>query len=147
MANYKNILVAVDLSEEGLKLIDKVQSVANKDSTINLVYVGSVFGALFPVSGLGGSTDMEEAEAVHKEYVNELKTYLNQIAQKSSLPIDKAYVELGKVSTEVKALAEKLGSDLIVIGQHKNKKMERVLGSSATGILHGAPCDVLTLVI
>ena len=69
MANYKNVLVAVDLSEEGLKIIDKIQTVVSKDATVNLVYVGSVFGALFPVSGLGGNAGIEEAEAVHTEYV------------------------------------------------------------------------------
>jgi universal stress protein A len=146
MASYKNILVAVDLSEETQKLLQKVQALVNEDTKVQLVHVGSIFAALFPVSSLGGSSAAsDETENLQKEYVNELKTYLKKMAEEAPFPVGQVYVELGKVSTEVSALAKSHNCDLVVIGQHSGKKVERVLGSSANAILHASECDVLTI--
>jgi universal stress protein A len=42
-------------------------------------------------------------------------------------------------------MAEELGVDLIVMGTHGRHGLGLLLGSTATGVLHGCPCDVLTV--
>lgn len=146
--SYQSILVPVDLdSSESLNLLGKIPDLQASAAKVHLLHVGSIMAALFPVSGMGASQPSSELEAFQKEYTQELNTFLQQLAQKSPVPIESTHVKLGKVSTEVKELAKKLECDLIVIGQHSDKKLERVLGSNANAILHAAPCDVLTVFI
>lgn len=39
-----------------------------------------------------------------------------------------------------------LGADLVVVGPHDGRAVSRlVLGSTSTGVLHQAPCDVLVV--
>ena len=47
---------------------------------------------------------------------------------------------------EIKAQAKEFGADLIVIGSHGRHGLTgMMLGSTANGVLHGSPCDVLTV--
>lgn len=49
----------------------------------------------------------------------------------------------GTASREVPAFAGRVGADLIVAGSHGRHGLGRLLGSTADGIVHRAPCDVL----
>jgi len=48
---------------------------------------------------------------------------------------------------EIRQFAEEQECQLLVIGVHKKKGIERLLGSVAHGTLRDAPCDVLTIII
>ena len=52
---------------------------------------------------------------------------------------------LGAPATEVRAKAQELGSDLIVIGSHGRSGWKLLLGSTANKVLHGSHCDILTV--
>jgi universal stress protein A len=54
-------------------------------------------------------------------------------------------IEFGSVKNEVLRVAEEIGADLIVIGSHGRHGLSRLLGSSTSGIVQGAECDVLTI--
>jgi len=47
--------------------------------------------------------------------------------------------------TEIHTLANEIGADLIVVGSHGRHGLALLLGSTANGVLHGAPCDVLAV--
>ena len=51
----------------------------------------------------------------------------------------------GLPADEIKSEAEALNADLIVVGSHGRKGLGLLLGSTATGVLHGAKIDVLTV--
>ena len=42
-------------------------------------------------------------------------------------------------------IAEEHAVDLIVIGSHGRHGLQRILGSTASGVLHTATCDVLAV--
>jgi len=44
-------------------------------------------------------------------------------------------------------LAEKINADLIVLGTHGRHGLGLMLGSTANAVLHGAPCNVLTVMV
>ena len=46
---------------------------------------------------------------------------------------------------EVNFLPSDIAADLIVIGSHGRHGLALLLGSTANGVLHGAPCDVLAI--
>jgi universal stress protein A len=58
-------------------------------------------------------------------------------------PINQVYS--GFPADEIRAMAEQLDVDLIIMGTHGRHGLGLLLGSTATGVLHGCPCDVLTI--
>ena len=52
---------------------------------------------------------------------------------------------VGNPAYEIKGFASAKGADLIVIGSHGRHGVGRMLGSTANGVLHDAPCDVLAV--
>ena len=51
----------------------------------------------------------------------------------------------GSTRREILRLAKELDTNLIVIGSHGREGIQRLLGSTANAVLHGAPCDVLAV--
>ena len=63
--------------------------------------------------------------------------------QTLGIPESTAHVKTGKPATEIKATADELLADLIVIGTYGQHGLGLLLGSIANGVLHGVACDVL----
>ena len=62
-----------------------------------------------------------------------------------NIPVSHTHVVVGAAADEIHAAAEKLGSDLIVIGTHGRSGMRLLLGSTANAVLHGVKTDVLAV--
>jgi nucleotide-binding universal stress UspA family protein len=55
-------------------------------------------------------------------------------------------IAVGDVAEEIIKYAEKSGTDMIVIGTHGRKGLEKIMfGSVAAGVVKGAHCPVLTV--
>jgi len=52
---------------------------------------------------------------------------------------------MGSPKTEIIRVAQENGVDLIVVGSHGRHGLALLLGSTANGVLHYAPCDVLAV--
>jgi nucleotide-binding universal stress UspA family protein len=99
----------------------------------------------------------ELSEELHKKFLEEaqatLERYLaEQIAEyeKSGFKINKkrvgAAVDFGKPAEAILNLASEVEADLIVVGTHGRRGLERFLvGSVAEDVLKGAHCPVLVL--
>lgn len=55
------------------------------------------------------------------------------------------HVVVGMPDTEIHRFADENGVDLIVVGSHGRHGFALLLGSTSTGVLHGAQCDVLAV--
>jgi nucleotide-binding universal stress UspA family protein len=53
------------------------------------------------------------------------------------------HLRVGSPDTEIAQLAADLGADLIVVGTHGHRGLERLLGSVAESLVRNAPCQVL----
>ncbi len=51
----------------------------------------------------------------------------------------------GKPATVILGEAERVGAELIVVGNRRMQGVQRVLGAVANEIVHHAPCDVLVV--
>jgi universal stress protein A len=141
---YKKILVAVDLSEEAIEVLNRAREVTQQNSAelsvivvvkpINQVYSG------FDVAALSADAALIELDAVKQA---ELR--LAEHSKALNIPAKRTYVGRGSPAYEIRAMAEELGVDLIVMGTHGRHGLGLLLGSTATGVLHGCPCDVLTV--
>ena len=141
---YKKILTAIDLTDEAQQVLDQARETTKQNGgelslivvvkPINQVYSG------FDVAALSADVAMIEADAVRQA-----QTRVAEYAKLLNIPANRTYVGRGNPAHEIREMAAELGVDLIVLGTHGRHGLGLLLGSTATGVLHGCPCDVLTV--
>jgi universal stress protein A len=145
--NYKSILIAVDASEEADEVLEAATTIDPRGAARFRVVtvIPPVMGG---VSGMDGASfaatwplkDLEET--ITREITGNVR---ERVARFGIAP-EQVDILFGRPAAEIRALAERLGTDLIVIGSHGRHGIPQVmLGSTANGVLHGASCDVLTV--
>ncbi|MFT6434955.1 MAG: universal stress protein A [Candidatus Azotimanducaceae bacterium] len=92
----------------------------------------------------GGDIPMD-LSTIQEQIQETAKKQLADFAQSLSIPDENQHLIFGRPETEIHGLAEQIGADLIVVGSHGRHGLALLLGSTANGVLHGAPCDVLAV--
>ena len=139
--SYKNILVAVDYTNDANKVFAKAQELANinsaKLSVMHIVEPIDVTGPydLAPIMPLELDQQLEQRAG----------EFLQKLLEHHQAKDVQALVKVGSIKSELFSLVEELGIDLIVIGTHGRHGVGLLLGSTATSVLHGTPCDVLAV--
>jgi universal stress protein A len=144
MANYQNILVAVDLSSESEVVLKQAQLIAGLNADTHLVYVqepmDNVYVGIVPQSAaFSGLGDLEA------QLCEELKEKLGTLGERFSISSDHLHILNGSPAHEIHRFAKDHAIELIVIGTHGQKGLQLLLGSTANSVLHGADCDVLSV--
>ena len=146
-SKLRKILIALDATEEAEEVLEGATSLDPRSSA-EFHVITVVPPLLGGVSGMDGATfaaswplrDMEET------IVQETARNIRERVAAFGIPPDRVVTRIGRPAVEIKTYAEKLGADLIVIGSHGRHGMSGlVLGSTANGVIHGSPCDVLTV--
>ncbi|MFQ3186685.1 MAG: universal stress protein A [Marinomonas primoryensis] len=84
-------------------------------------------------------TDIQaQLQETAKERISILEAQLDISVQESC-------ITQGGIESEIHRIAEEKKVDLIVVGSHGRHGLALLLGSTANGVLHGAPCDVLAV--
>lgn len=143
MAAYRNILVAVDGSDESDAILNKALQVAeNNKAQISVVLVFEPL--LGHYSFELHMSDFEKVQQEHQARVaDEIQRRLNVLSP--PIPVDRLHLRRGRPAAEIKKLTAELNIDLLVIGSHGHNPVRAVLGSTANAVLHGIECDVLTI--
>ena len=140
MGDYNKILVAVDLSEEASLIAAKAARLAAANQAeLHVVHV------IEPLSFAYGGDVPIDFSTLQEEIQNQAEAQLRGLCAKLNVPVERLHIVLGRPESEIHALAEKLPADLIVVGSHGRHGLALLLGSTANGVLHGAPCDVLAM--
>jgi universal stress protein A len=146
-ATLKKVLIALDATDEAEEVLEGATSLDPRGS-VEFRVVTVIPPLMGGVSGLDGASfaaswplrDMEETIAQETA-----KNIRERVAAFGIAP-DRVAIRIGRPALEVKAYAEEIGADLIVIGAHGRHGLSgMMLGSTANGVLHGSPCDVLTV--
>jgi len=141
MGTYNHLLVAIDLSNESSKVIERALSLADGDAAkLSLMHVVEPVAAAFPIDAyaINMSKMQEEATAIATER-------LMDIGIEHGIPVDRQHIVIGMAAGEIRGKANELKSDLIVIGSHGRSGWKLLLGSTANKVLHGSHCDILTV--
>ena len=77
--------------------------------------------------------------------VKRARQRLQKLAEELGVDQSECFVSQGSTQREILHLAVERNVDLIVIGSHGREGIQRLLGSTANAVLHGAPCDVLAV--
>ncbi len=154
MSHYKHIIVAVDLSEDSLRLCQKALDAADgKLSSLLLVHVveyvyqvNTLYDPLYYPGVENLLIDEKELLQIAQQRMDKLLADLSAgNAQGQSIGHCSTEVVVGIPKTEILRLADEYQSDLIVCGSHGRNGLELLLGSTANAILHHAKCDVLAI--
>lgn len=144
MSLFHHIVVAVDLRKESIKVIKKAQSVLEQGGVIELLHVAEPIDAGLWAGAPFGAV-VVNTEDLEQEALKAKKKRLEELGKHFSISESKQHIEVGKPSRVIKKFAADNECDLIVIGTHGQNGWELLLGSTANGVLHGAPCDVLSV--
>ncbi|MES3006849.1 MAG: universal stress protein [Pseudomonadota bacterium] len=141
MSTYTNLLVAIDLSNESARVIARARQLADGNSTsLSLIHIVEPVSAAYPIDAYAINISKLQDEAI--EIATER---MADIGKDFDIPVARQHVVIGSAATEIRAMAEELSSDLIVIGSHGRSGWKLLLGSTANKVLHGAHCDILTV--
>ncbi|RYX97786.1 MAG: universal stress protein [Comamonadaceae bacterium] len=140
---FKNILVPVDGSSTAHQAIEKAVAMAQAfQGNVALVYV------IDPYAFTGVGTDFAYGQA---EYLaaataegNDAIASARQVFASKGIPVTSSVVEGHAVYKGILDTATSTGADLIVMGSHGRKGLEKlVLGSVASQVLSNAHLPVL----
>ncbi len=146
-AKLKKVLIALDATDEAEDVLEGATALDPRGS-VDFQVITVIPPLLGGVSGMDGASfaaswplrDMEETVA--KETARNIR---ERVAAFGIEP-ERVAVRIGRPALEIRAYAEEIGTDLIVLGTHGRHGLTGVmLGSTANGVLHGSPCDVLTV--
>jgi universal stress protein A len=141
---YRNILVAVDTTDEAEEVIKAARELADeKNSTISVVTVMRPM-TNFYISLYSTLEDSAEI-GIESRAVDRATGWLSDLLKRFDLDASAVNVIIGTPAVEIRRFAEKIDADLIVLGTHGRHGMGLMLGSTANAVLHGAPCTVLAV--
>lgn len=137
MVMPKKILVSLDLTSESQQVIEKAVELA-RQSQASLVFLHVVEPVITDSNYVLPDTYMDLEEALIKRG----EVFLHDAAAKITDINVSTQVSVGSVKAQVFQKVEEDNIDLIVMGTHGRHGLARLLGSTASAILHGVPCDV-----
>jgi len=142
MANYQQILIAADFSDHSQQVINRAKEIAERyQANLSICHIIEDF----PIADFAYepmiSIDLDMRDAM----LDSGKKHIADIGRKFDIPAENQWVEFGSPSLNVVSLAKDHKIDLIVVGSHGHHGIKLLLGSTASGILHHALCDVLAV--
>ena len=144
LKDVKKILVPVDFSENSVKILQAAVNVAQKfEARLSIIFVVQSFddysGFFVPHMPIEQFKDdmLSSSEKKMDEFLEEHlggeETYTRHVA-------------VGDVGEGILTYAESQQIEMIIMGTHGYKGLERILfGSVAEQVVKGAPCPVLTI--
>jgi len=140
MADYRKILVLLDLSEGSEKVFDAARGMASRSnaSLIALHVVDYV-----PVEPMGES--LMPSMTIEQNLVDRSRAKLQQLVSGSGTADARGRVEMGNTKAEILRVAEEERADLIVLGARERHGLAILVNFTEDTVLHGAHCDVLAV--
>ena len=137
---YHRIMLAVDLTEESVRVAQRAVALAQAfDAELHVVHV------IEPLSlAYGGDIPMD-LSSVQEQIHEQAKSHLSEFAATLKIPEERQYLIFGRPESEIQRMAESKAADAIVVGSHGRHGLALLLGSTANGVLHGASCDVIAV--
>ena len=140
MKMYSRILVAVDLTEECRRVAERASAVSKMtQGELHVVHV------IEPLSlAYGGDIPMD-LSTVQESINDQAQLYLTEFSFEFGISESRQHLVFGKPEREIERVALENEIDVIFVGSHARHGLALLLGSTANGVLHHAPCDVMAV--
>ena len=140
MSDYVKVLVAVDLSEDSSRILQRARAVASGNAAeLHVIHV------IEPLSFAYGGDIPMDFSGIQDEIYQQANQQLERFAQSNNIDDAHRHIVMGRPEVEIHAKAEEINADLIVVGSHGRHGLALIMGSTANGVLHGAKRDVLAV--
>lgn len=136
--SYKHILVAVDLSEDSKRLVDKAVVLAKPlGAKVSFIHIDINYAELYT-----GLIDINMAETQHNA-MEASRVQLQSFAEHAQHPIAHTLVGSGDLSHELCDTINEFNVDLVVCGHHQDFWSK--LLSSTRQLINASPVDMLVV--
>lgn len=140
MAEYKKILLCLDLTEDSQKIAQRAKDIATRcGADIIMLHVVEYV----PVEPMGEA--LLPAVQIEGELVDRANQRIAKLAADLGLETAKRIVHTGNIKSEVVRIAQEHNADLIVIGSRERHGVSILFNFTEDTVLHAAPCDVLAV--
>ncbi|KAG1663424.1 Universal stress protein A 1 [Nymphon striatum] len=147
---YRHVLVATDFSKYADAALKKALELAKPFSAkVSLVHAAETLSAeLYPSIGELAVPVLINNPEQEEKHLARIKKQMEDHIEKHGYADNNIDVQVlsGHRVDEIVEYASKNNVDLIVMGSHGRRGLARLVGSSTNGVIHHAPCDVLTVV-
>ena len=140
MSNYKRLLLPTDATDANEPAVERARVLAQQnDAELNILHVVDYVPPQWVANELPAEFASESA------LVERAGKHLAAWAKQAGLEDCPREVSVGSPKRVIVDTARDTGVDLIVMGTHGERGLARIVGSTARGVLHDAPCDVLVV--
>lgn len=137
---YKNILLASDFSPEAEQAEQRAVDLAKiYNAQLSLVHVVDYYPSMQLEGGLAMLPNIEER--LNEKAAEDMDACVARL----TIELKNTRIGHGPPKGVIIDYAREIGADLIVLGSHGRHGLGLLLGSTATGVLHIAECDVLAV--
>ena len=145
MKAFKKVLVVIDLEHEASSVIEKALAISDEYTFLEVLYVVTPLTDALYANGLGLVSPMIEVDSLQQEAISSANIRLKQLISPFSDQNISAEVLVGDTVHTIVSEAKTRSADIIVLGSHGKKGLQLLLGSTASGVLHHAHCDTLSV--
>ncbi|WP_106478507.1 universal stress protein [Phytohalomonas tamaricis] len=138
---YRHILVAVDLTKDSSRVLERALPIARRNDNAKI----SIMHTLEPLGFAYGGDIPMDLTSIQDQLDEHARERLAEVADPHGIPRENQHVVIGMPDSEIHRFSAEHGVDLIVVGSHGRHGFALLLGSTSTGVLHGAQCDVLAV--
>ena len=133
-STHSQVVVGFDFSQNGRAALYRALALAARAPFHMLHFVH--------VIEPGAKVDYEYAESMQKRVAEQIQFELRAVPAKEPIHFN-VHARIGKPAEEILELAREVGADLIIVGSHGRKGVERlVLGSVSEKVVREAGCTV-----
>ena len=140
MADYKKILVLLDLTESSEQILAAARDMAAHSNAALLVLHVVEFVPAEPM----GETLMPTVQ-IEEDLEERAKLKLSELSTRLKLSRASTRVEAGNKKTEILRVAKEEAVDLIVLGSRVRHGLGILVNFTEDTVLHAAHCDVLAV--
>lgn len=140
MSIHKHILLPTDLTEASNCAAAKARALADlSGAKISVLHIVDYLPPKYIAAQLPAKFGTESA------LVERAREHLVEWTKTAKIGDCDQIVEVGSPKRIIVDTARDRGIDLIIMGSHGDRGLARIIGSTARGVLHDAPCDVLVV--
>ena len=142
MIHYKTLLVAHDFSTTGSKAFSQGFALAEQfNATLHVIHVVEYLMPLDTHLGMVSPFENDLTEVL----LDNARKRLLDFARDHGMDDAHCHLELGSPKHEIVSKADGLTADLVIVGSHGRHGLGLLLGSTASGVVNHAHCDVLAV--
>ncbi|MFP6806967.1 MAG: universal stress protein [Pseudomonadales bacterium] len=143
MASYNKILMALDFHGDNDQIINKgLELVESNNAELFLIHINEPLAAAYAADGMSWGGEIVSLEVNIRK---ESQVKMSEAGNLLKVDSEHCLLRDGKPAHEIHETVKELGIDLIVMGTHGQSGLQLLLGSTASSVLHGSTCDVLTV--